>query len=775
MNNMLKEVLKGNNIPEILKSIISKLYENGPINRSDVEILSLIKYFFPEIFKDYEQEILAIMGLFYKKPFANSIESLLMLEFGESIKEKYGENFTPVQMDIINNVINNKTFCFSSSTSTGKSFVFRELLKNSTGDIIIIVPSRALINEYFIKVRAIFLDEKVNILPFVDFINTKKCKKNIFILTPERAKEVFKFKERINLELVLFDEAQLTNEDSERGVIFDAIVRRFKKNFPSTKMLFAFPFVNNPESQIIKNKLNDELNNYMVYDEKNVGQIFFSKDESNFYLFGIEKEIMGSNREKVDFDPIKRILNSNGSILIYTSKSKIIDQRILDEYRDYCSLCDEITDPKALDLISKFNSYMGTNDDKTKYGYSVMSKLLKRGIILHHGSLPLQARILIEELTRMGFCKICFSTSTLVQGINMPFDMVVLDRLESKELEMKNLIGRAGRSTINPVFDYGIIVVKDSRKTLLRDILCKKSTINAESILDTNKELPEDISNYRDALNNDSFDDEYNLTKKDVEKLSEEYIFSVAEKILELCFKNDYIISGDDFFELSKENRNQIYSYFHQIYSYYIGSRELSQGEKSVIDTSIRILLWQIQGKTFKQIVGYRYSYIRKHNEVRKLLTKYKNVENRDESFFKELESIKAKATMKNSNIPNKDLPFIPLFNFETPAYNVSYDIVAFDTYDYIDKTIGFKLKDIYYALFYQLYLKKENINAMKMANYIKYGTIDEKEIMLLRYGFDFETIDWLKEKVESITEEEMVLKNVEFSEEEYETIKMYL
>ena len=192
-------------------------------------------------------------------------------------------------MDIINNVINNKTFCFSSSTSTGKSFVFRELLKNSTGDIIIIVPSRALINEYFIKVREIFLEEKVNILPFVDFINTKKTKRNIFILTPERAKEAFKFKERINLELVLFDEAQLTNEDSERGVVFDAIVRRFKKNFPMSKMLFAFPFVNNPESQIIKNKLNDELNNYMVYEEKNVGQIFFSKDEANFYLFGIER------------------------------------------------------------------------------------------------------------------------------------------------------------------------------------------------------------------------------------------------------------------------------------------------------------------------------------------------------------------------------------------------------------------------------------------------------------------------------------------------------
>ena len=86
MNNMLKRILQGNDISKILNSITNKLYENGPINRSDIEILSLIKYFFPEIFKDYEQDILVIMGLFYKKPIANSVKSLIMKEYGESIK-----------------------------------------------------------------------------------------------------------------------------------------------------------------------------------------------------------------------------------------------------------------------------------------------------------------------------------------------------------------------------------------------------------------------------------------------------------------------------------------------------------------------------------------------------------------------------------------------------------------------------------------------------------------------------------------------------------------
>lgn len=80
---------------------------------------------------------------------------------------------------------------------------------------------------------------------------------------------------------------------------------------------------------------------------------------------------------------------------------------------------------------------MGTSGEKRKYGYSQMSYLLRRGIILHHGSLPLKARMIIEELTRLGFCNLCFSTSTLVQGINMPFDIVLLDRFENKPLEIK--------------------------------------------------------------------------------------------------------------------------------------------------------------------------------------------------------------------------------------------------------------------------------------------------------------------------------------------------
>ncbi len=98
------------------------------------------------------------------------------------------------------------------------------------------------------------MDNKVvNILTFVDKINTKHIHRNIFIITPERARELFKNKDWLKIDLILFDEAQLSDERSVRGLYFDSIVRRTLKYFPDAKFVFAHPFVENPETQMQKN------------------------------------------------------------------------------------------------------------------------------------------------------------------------------------------------------------------------------------------------------------------------------------------------------------------------------------------------------------------------------------------------------------------------------------------------------------------------------------------------------------------------------------------
>ena len=67
----------------------------------------------------------------------------------------------------------------------------------------------------------------------------------------------------------------------------------------------------------------------------------------------------------------------------------------------------------------------------------------------------------------------------------MPLDVVYLDRFEeSKTLSVKNLIGRAGRSTSKPVFDYGSVVLRPNAMSRFRNVYRKKNTLSSKSRLD---------------------------------------------------------------------------------------------------------------------------------------------------------------------------------------------------------------------------------------------------------------------------------------------------
>ena len=94
-----------------------------------------------------------------------------------------------------------------------------------------------------------------------------------------------------------------------------------------------------------------------------------------------------------------------------------------------------------------------------------------------------------------------------------------------------------------------------------------------------------------------------------------------------------------------------------------------------------------------------------------------------------------------------------------------------------MDKIIGFKLSDIFVATFTEYYKTKGDKRAERMAHLIKYGTEDEKEIWMLRYGFTFEDIEWLKPYVETIDQDEVVFKRnvIELSDEKMKVIERFL
>jgi len=86
--------------------------------------------------------------------------------------------------------------------------------------------------------------------------------------------------------------------------------------------------------------------------------------------------------------------------------------------------------------------------------------LLQHGIASNHGQMPQRLRRLMTDLIERRICPIVVATATLTEGVNLPFDVIVLptlkrdvfdpetETMESELLssaEFRNLAGRAGR------------------------------------------------------------------------------------------------------------------------------------------------------------------------------------------------------------------------------------------------------------------------------------------------------------------------------------------
>lgn len=404
-------------------------------------------------------------------------------------------------------------------------------------------------------------------------------------------------------------------------------------------------------------------------------------------------------------------------------------------------MCQPIDDPIATKMIDELKEYIGASTtDKLFYNSDMLEKL-RCGIVVHHGSMPLTARLILEHFTQQGFCKICFATSTLEQGINMPFDVVYLDRFEeSKTLSVKNLIGRAGRSTNKPVFDFGSVILRPNAMSRFRKVYRKKNTLSSKSRLDTTDDkIDEKYEEYKEAIKTGEFSDEYNLTNKDLEKLKSDSVTTVVPTLLDMMFT-------DAGFVLPNAVAKEAYEDFQCLYKQYLG-RELTAAEKFVFDSAIKIMIWKVHGKTFSKICQERYAYVSNVTQ-RRLLSRAGQQDRAD--------SLTVRYIAGYSDIPNKELRTFPLFPAATKGKDVDYDRIVYDTYDFLDKLIGFKLNDLFYAIFHQYYLAYQDDRAERLAKYIKYGTEDSTEIWMLRYGFSFEEIEWLKPCVEYIDQTEI-------------------
>lgn len=377
----------------------------------------------------------------------------------QEVPDGGGLIFTDSQYELYSKMINSLEFSFSGPTSMGKSFLIknfiRKAIKNTPKEnIAIIVPTRALINQFVIEIKA-ELNEQLEHYKYKVVTNsniadliTDELFNYILVLTPERLVSYLSQETNPILGFLFVDEAHklAQGKDSRSVTTYVGVERALKQYGKSLKLYFASPNVSNPEV-------------FLTLFNRNTGSNFFHTNESpvsqNLYFIDLLDRTIETQQNQIAIP-----ISTNGFFQEINDVSDLI-YRLGNEKNNliYCN-----TKTRTIDYAWDFSKKLKfdttnktlSNAVKTICEYIhpdyYLAGLLKKGIAYHHGKLPQLIRNLVEELYKDGDVKNVFCTSTLLEGVNMPTqNLFVLDDRNGlsrlRDIDFWNLTGRAGRLT----------------------------------------------------------------------------------------------------------------------------------------------------------------------------------------------------------------------------------------------------------------------------------------------------------------------------------------
>ncbi|EMS86349.1 DEAD/DEAH box helicase [Leptospira noguchii] len=390
-------------------------------------------------------------------PFDRDIEKAIK-EKVQEIPNSDGLIFTDVQFDLFTKISDSDYFSFSGPTSMGKSFIIKSMIRriissDKKNNIIVMVPTRALIAQFSNDLRKEFssvLEEygyKIMTTSFVSDIITDENTAYLFILTPERLLSFLSNKKSPKVAYLFVDEAhKLASIADMRSITSYTAVEKTIKANREVKLFFSAPNVSNPE--IFLKLFNKEKSNTFHTVESPVSQnLFFVdliKSEVTHYA-GLEKYIfvpkfLDSIKKGAEF--IRRIGYGESNIIYCSAKTKTITKAI--------ELYEIIEQDDNKEDLYKSNEKISKQIKNYIHEEYYLAKLLKKGVAYHFGNLPQLIRNKIEFLFKEGKISYLFCTSTLLEGVNMPSKNIFIlnnkkgsDKLE--KIDFWNLAGRAGR------------------------------------------------------------------------------------------------------------------------------------------------------------------------------------------------------------------------------------------------------------------------------------------------------------------------------------------
>ncbi|MBL1146183.1 MAG: DEAD/DEAH box helicase [Proteobacteria bacterium] len=724
------------------------------------------------LFRVFANSVLTKLGNF---PAINLLEKYAQasdkhsveIVFEKHLKEVYQQTpgndfiFTDAQYKIFERLKNSNHYSFSGPTSLGKSFILNAFIWHLINEIqcneniIILVPTRALINQILLQLKKEFSDIKnYKILshPIVPETFKNENGKFIFVFTPERMISYLSDINNPKIGYLFIDEAQkvISEKDARSPLYYHSILQAERK---SIKLYFASPNIPNPEVFLqLFEKSTDEATNIQSAPVAQ-NRFFLDLLDKRCLMFsdlGMESNINVEFKDTSFFGWLKKLSGQDASIIYCNSRADTIKYAL-----EFSETLPDKEDDKINEVISVIKDHL-----HEKY---FLIDCLKKGVAFHFGNLPQRIREKVETLFSDRIIDYMFCTSTLLEGVNLPAkNIFILNNANGltkfSDIDFWNLAGRAGRLSKelsgniictrtmnkrnrweNPEKDLNVVryreikavkpIISSGRKNFFKNIEAslsemdftnKNATENEKKIWDhyANITLIHEIRSDDSALRSNLIGKNHNA-KAILQKLSQSNV--VPEKILssysmiKAKYQNNIYqhltlqkntFSSDIGYDSVLQQLNWLYD----IYSWETeetgGKNAMCRSKDSLKYYAVLMSSW-MGSKPISWIISNSIKYYRQKGEI-------------------------------------WDVDQIVPFNSNS-KYHIN--LVINEIISNIDNILRFKLKN-YFSNYYEILVAKfgENNAGKNWGEYLEYGTTDYRVIELQNIGIPRHLANFLLE-----------------------------
>jgi len=350
----------------------------------------------------------------------------------------------------------------SASTSFGKTFLIYEIVrKMEYTNVAFIFPTLSLLSENLFKIH---LSPEYKWVKDNYVIHTLSDKeeisgRNLFIFTPERFLSFLDKNKEIQLDFVFVDEIyKLDNgfiidevsQENERDVAYRIALHELLKH-PHVDSLLAGPYIALPTE--------DNQSSFKTF----LGHYGFVVINYNHYEIVNKVEVKVLNKGTIEINNtfhltftnktksarivqlVTQLLNRGENAIVYCSTKASTEEyaKILISENNYIKDIDS-------EEVFRLTNHIDSLFENGKGAQWIVSKALKKGIGIHHGSVPKYIQQEIISLFNKNILKILICTTTITEGVNTTAKNVIAlsgkkGKKDLKKFDAQNIEGRAGR------------------------------------------------------------------------------------------------------------------------------------------------------------------------------------------------------------------------------------------------------------------------------------------------------------------------------------------